>query len=185
MKTSLVICAGGSGSKAAEYFFHRGLPEVAGWQLELLVLDTPVGLIKSEGRNRLRVLRSSKHGCMSLDQLHERITTADSIILVGSMAGNTGRLLLPFLATMARACALPVSAFLLLPFRFEGKVRYERAVQGNALMQLLTDRIELLDNENLLNDLPSATLLSKFEQQFRAIGERCIMWLREMDYATH
>ena len=181
MKTGLILCAGGTGCNVAAYFRNNSLPDVPGWQLDVLALDTPGHRIDKAGRNRLHSLSSVEHGAVDMNWLLKRIVAADRIILVGCMGGNAGRRLLPFLATMARACALPVSAILLLPFQFEGKKRYELTVLGNSVMQPLTDHVELLDNENILNFSAQVSLQEQFKQQFRHIGELCARLLCETE----
>lgn len=119
---------------------------------------------------------------IDIPRLAERIGQANSIIIIGSMAGGTGSMLIPQFAAVARMKHIPVSAILAPPFSFEGRKRRTTALQGSASMHDQVDRVIQVDNNRCLSISPiNQSLLDSFNAINQNIAYECSLILEQID----
>jgi hypothetical protein len=195
MKTNLLLCAGGYGSNFAAYWQNYADAEkcsikgdcappamIEGWQTEVISIDIPRKKDELPDISNMRLGNDPKSEKIDIPWLAERIAQAHSIIIIGSMAGSTGGLLIPQFAALARMKQLPVSAILVLPFSFEGRNRRTTALQGNSSMHNQADRVIQVDNNRCLSIAPrNQSLLDSFNAINQHIAYECSLILELID----
>jgi hypothetical protein len=196
MKTNILLCVGGYGCNFATYWQNYTDAEkcpikgdfappamIEGWQTEVISIDIPPRK-KDQLPDicNMRLGNDPKSEKIDIPRLAERIGQANSIIIIGSMAGSTGGLLIPQFASLARMKQLPVSAILVLPFSFEGRKRRTTALQGSASMHKQADRVIQVDNNRCLSISPRyQTLLDGFNAINQHITYECSLILEQID----
>ena len=196
MKTNLLLCAGGYGSNFAAYWQNYADAEkcslkgdfappamIEGWQTEVISIDIPPRKKDQlPDISNMRLGNDPESQQVDIPWLAERIAQAHSIIIIGSMAGSTGGLLIPQFAALARMKHIPVSAILVLPFSFEGRKRRTTALQGSASMHDQVDRVIQVDNNRCLSIAPrNQSLLDSFNAINQHIAYECSLILEQID----
>jgi cell division GTPase FtsZ len=98
------------------------------------------------------------------DTLDQYFRDADSLAIVGSVAGVAGSALIPALLSMAKLRGLNTVAVLIVPFEFEGKDRNHQARRLGAGVQMLADGFVDIRNDIPSTASPKESLLEYFRK---------------------
>lgn len=94
------------------------------------------------------------------ERVRAAVAGSRQVILVSGMGGVTGTSLTPLFAQAAKTAGAEVGAVLTLPFEFEGH-RVASARVGTARVAEIADRMVLLDNNKLLNEVGEDVTMTK------------------------
>ncbi|MBK6678032.1 MAG: hypothetical protein IPG52_14880 [Rhodocyclaceae bacterium] len=95
---------------------------------------------------------------------------AQRVIIVAGLGGLTGTSLVPLFALAAKESGARTDAVLTLPFEFEGR-RVRNAQAGAAQVSGIADRVVLLDNESMLEELDvGVSMADAFRESRRRVS---------------
>ncbi len=155
-----VIGVGGGGSNAVNHMFDQGIKDV-----DFLVCNTdaqalanspvPVkiqlGGTLTEGRGAGNKPEKGKQS--AIENLSEIETVLSDntrmVFITAGMGGGTGTGAAPIIAKAARDMGILTVGIVTIPFRFEGKVRINQALDGIAEMEKNVDSLLVINNEKL------------------------------------
>ena len=170
-----VIGVGGGGSNAVNHMYRQGIKDVdfaiCNTDLQhLLKSPVPVkvqlGLGLTEGRgagNKPAV------GCASANENIEEIEAIFSantkmVFITAGMGGGTGTGAAPVIAEVARTNKILTIGIVTLPFRNEGKLRIQQAIEGIRQMEGHVDSLLIINNERIreiYGDFPISKAFAK------------------------
>lgn len=170
-----VIGVGGGGSNAVNHMFRQGIKDVdfaiCNTDLQhLLKSPVPVkvqlGSELTEGRgagNKPTV------GCASANENIEEIEAIFSgntkmVFITAGMGGGTGTGAAPVIAEVARTNKILTIGIVTLPFRNEGKLRIQQAIEGIRQMEGHVDSLLIINNERIreiYGDFPISKAFAK------------------------
>lgn len=170
-----VIGVGGGGSNAVNHMYRQGIKDVdfaiCNTDLQhLLKSPVPVkvqlGSELTEGRgagNKPTV------GCASANENIEEIEAIFSsntkmVFITAGMGGGTGTGAAPVIAEVARTNKILTIGIVTLPFRNEGKLRIQQAIEGIRQMEGHVDSLLIINNERIreiYGDFPISKAFAK------------------------
>ena len=155
-----VVGVGGGGSNAVNYMYNQGITDVSfvvcntdAQALENSPVPDKVQLGESltEGRgagSKPEVGRQS-----AIENINNVMKSLGSktkmVFITAGMGGGTGTGAAPIIAKAAKDAGLLTVGIVTIPFRFEGKVRINQALEGIAEMEKSVDALLVINNEKL------------------------------------
>ncbi len=155
-----VIGVGGGGSNAVNYMYNLGIKDV-----DFVVCNTDVqALAKSPVPIKIQLGQTLTEGLgagskpeigkqaaiESLDQIKEVLANHTKMIFVtAGMGGGTGTGAAPIIAKTAKEMGILTVAIVTLPFEFEGKKRYNQAIEGIREIKNHVDSLLIINNQRL------------------------------------
>jgi cell division protein FtsZ len=155
-----VIGVGGGGSNAVNHMFNQGIKDVSFVVCNTdsqALLNSPIpvkvqlGESLTEGRgagSKPVVGRES-----AIENLNDIIKVLEKntkmVFITAGMGGGTGTGAAPIIAKAAREMGILTVGIVTIPFRFEGKVRINQALDGIAEMEKSVDSLLIINNERL------------------------------------
>ncbi|MBN2164732.1 MAG: cell division protein FtsZ [Marinilabiliaceae bacterium] len=155
-----VIGVGGGGSNAVNYMYNQGIKDVSfvvcntdAQALENSPIPVKVQLGESltEGRgagSKPEIGRQS-----AIENLNDVTRVLENntkmVFITAGMGGGTGTGAAPIIAKAAKDMGILTVGIVTIPFRFEGKVRINQALDGIAEMEKNVDSLLVINNEKL------------------------------------
>jgi len=100
-----------------------------------------------------------------IDKIKEIIQDADMVFIAAGMGGGTGTGAAPVIAQLARDMGKLTVAVVTMPFKFEGRRRYEIAKEGLERIKATTDAYIVVHNQRLIEmGLPDLRLQEAFKK---------------------
>ncbi len=170
-----VIGVGGGGSNAVNYMYSQGIKDVnfvvCNTDAQAL-LNSPVpvriqlGESLTEGRGAGN--RPEKGRESAIENLEDIVTVLENgtkmVFVTAGMGGGTGTGAAPIIAKTAKEMGILTVGIVTIPFRFEGKLRINQALDGIAEMEKNVDSLLIINNERLremFGDLKLSNAFSK------------------------
>ncbi|WP_010663106.1 cell division protein FtsZ [Marinilabilia salmonicolor] len=155
-----VIGVGGGGSNAVNYMYGQGIKDVS-----FVVCNTdaqalsnspvPVkiqlGESLTEGRGAgNKPLKGREAAIESLENIQQVLADNTKMAFItAGMGGGTGTGAAPIIAKAARDMGILTVGIVTIPFKFEGRIRIEQALEGVAEMEKHVDSLLIINNEKL------------------------------------
>ena len=164
-----VVGVGGGGGNAVTHMFNEGIHDVTYVLCNTdnkALTDSPVPtkLQMGEGLgagNRPEVGR--KAALDSLPQIRELFTDGTRMAFItAGMGGGTGTGAAPIVAQCARELDILTVGIVTIPFRFEGHMKIDQALDGVEEMSKHVDALLVINNERLREIYPELTVLNGF-----------------------
>jgi cell division protein FtsZ len=155
-----VIGVGGGGSNAVNYMYGLGIKDVSfvvcNTDAQALTnspvpLKIQLGESLTEGRGAgNKPLKGREAAIESLENIQQVLgdNTKMAFITAG-MGGGTGTGAAPIIAKAARDMGILTVGIVTIPFKFEGRIRIEQALEGVAEMEKNVDSLLIINNEKL------------------------------------
>jgi len=99
----------------------------------------------------------------SLESISSAIQGADLTFVTCGLGGGTGTGSLPVIAEIAKDSGAVTIAVVTLPFKVEGKVRWDNAKRGIEKLRKVVDTIIVIPNDKLLQLVPDLPLNAAFK----------------------
>jgi cell division protein FtsZ len=155
-----VIGVGGGGSNAVNYMYGLGIKDVSfvvcntdaqALSNSPVPIKIQLGESLTEGRGAgNKPLKGREAAIESLESIHQVLedNTKMAFITAG-MGGGTGTGAAPVIAKAARDMGILTVGIVTIPFKFEGRVRIEQALEGIAEIEQHVDSLLIINNEKL------------------------------------
>lgn len=155
-----VVGVGGGGSNAVNYMFNQGIQGVnfvvcntdaQALELSPVPNKVQIGPDLTEGRGAGSVPEVGSRAMEeSLDDIRDILAVNTKMVFItAGMGGGTGTGGAPILARMCREMGILTVGIVTVPFSWEGKRRYEQALEGLEAMRSSVDTIIVISNEKL------------------------------------
>jgi cell division protein FtsZ len=170
-----VIGVGGGGSNAVNHMFSQGIKDV-----NFLVCNTDAQALENspvpikiqlgesltEGRGAGNKPEKGKQAAIENISDIENVLRDDTrmVFITAGMGGGTGTGAAPIIAKAARDMGILTVGIVTIPFKFEGKLRINQALDGIAEMEKNVDSLLVINNEKLRDmygDLKLSNAFSK------------------------
>lgn len=168
-----VIGVGGGGSNAVNHMYNLGIKDV-----NFVVCNTdaqaltnspvPVKIQLGESLTEGRGAGNSpeKGRASALENIQDVISVLEDntkmVFITAGMGGGTGTGAAPIIAKTAKELGILTVGIVTIPFRFEGKVRVNQAIDGIAEMEKYVDSLLIINNERLREMYGDLTLSNAF-----------------------
>jgi len=170
-----VIGVGGGGSNAVNYMYGLGIKDVNfvvcntdAQALESSPVPTKIQLGESLTEGRGAGNRPDKGRESAIENLEDVVTVLEKntkmVFVTAGMGGGTGTGAAPIIAKTAKEMGILTVGIVTIPFRFEGKLRINQALDGIAEMERNVDSLLIINNERLremFGDLKLSNAFSK------------------------
>ncbi|MCU4177124.1 cell division protein FtsZ [Carboxylicivirga sp. N1Y90] len=170
-----VIGVGGGGSNAVNYMYNLGIKDVSfvvcntdAQALESSPVPTKIQLGESLTEGRGAGNKPDKGRESAIENLEDVVNAigADTkmVFVTAGMGGGTGTGAAPIIAQKAKELGILTVGIVTIPFRFEGKLRVNQALDGIAEMEKHVDSLLIINNERLremFGDLKLSNAFSK------------------------
>lgn len=155
-----VIGVGGGGSNAVNYMYGQGIKDVSfvvcNTDAQALT-NSPVpvkiqlGESLTEGRGAgNKPLKGREAAIESLENIQQVLADNTKMAFItAGMGGGTGTGAAPIIAKAARDMGILTVGIVTIPFKFEGRIRIEQALEGVAEMEKHVDSLLIINNEKL------------------------------------
>lgn len=170
-----VLGAGGGGTNAVNRMIEDEIQNV-----EFIVVDTnAISVSSSKAPNIIQIGENEAKGIgaganpevgeKSANENAEEIRTSlintDLLFLTAGMGGGTGSGALPVIAQMAKEMGILTIGIVTKPFKFEGKPREKRAIEGIEKLRKNVDALIVIENDKLLKiNSDNVTIVDAFKQ---------------------
>ncbi|HEY5510902.1 MAG TPA: cell division protein FtsZ [Prolixibacteraceae bacterium] len=170
-----VIGVGGGGSNAVNHMFRQGIKDVdfaiCNTDLQHLLkspvpLKVQLGSALTEGRgagNKPLIGRESANE--NIEEIEAIFTSNTKMVFItAGMGGGTGTGAAPVIAEVARTNKILTIGIVTLPFRNEGKLRIQQAIEGIRQMEGHVDSLLIINNERIreiYGDFPISKAFAK------------------------
>lgn len=155
-----VIGVGGGGSNAVNYMYNQGIKDVnfvvCNTDAQALVsspipVKIQLGESLTEGRGAgNRPDRGRESAIENLEDVVKVLEDNTRMVFVtAGMGGGTGTGAAPIIAKTAKEMGILTVGIVTIPFRFEGKLRINQALDGIAEMEKHVDSLLIINNEKL------------------------------------
>ncbi len=170
-----VIGVGGGGSNAVNYMYGLGIKDVnfvvCNTDAQALV-NSPVpvkiqlGESLTQGRGAgNRPEKGRESAVETLNEVEDVLKQNTKMVFItAGMGGGTGTGAAPIIAKKAKELGILTVGIVTIPFRFEGKLRINQALDGIAEMEKNVDSLLIINNERLremFGDLKLSNAFSK------------------------
>ncbi len=155
-----VIGVGGGGSNAINHMFKQGIKGV-----DFVICNTDAqALENSPVPNKIQLGVNLTEGLgaganpdvgqqAAIESIHEIEKMLDTntkmVFITAGMGGGTGTGAAPVIAQLAKERDILTVGIVTIPFLFEGKVRYEQAMQGLERLRKQVDSLVVINNNKL------------------------------------
>ncbi len=163
-----VIGVGGGGSNAVNYMYRQGIKDVnfvvCNTDAQALInsaipIKIRLGTTITEGLGAGNKPQRGKDAAIeSFDDVVKVLSDGTRMVFItAGMGGGTGTGAAPVIAKAAKELGILTVAIVTLPFRFEGQLRVNQAIEGITELRQFVDSILVINNEKLREmhgDLP-------------------------------
>lgn len=170
-----VIGVGGGGSNAVNHMFRSGIKDVnfvicntdaQALQSSEIPVKIQLGESLTEGRGAGNKPEIGKQAAIeNLDDVIEAMSgNTKMVFITAGMGGGTGTGAAPVIARAAREMGLLTVAIVTIPFKFEGRLRINQAIDGISELREHVDSLLVINNEKLrevFGDLKISEAFSK------------------------
>ncbi|TLX77441.1 cell division protein FtsZ [Labilibacter sediminis] len=170
-----VIGVGGGGSNAVNHMFNQGIKDVNFLVCntdEQALVNSPVpikiqlGESLTEGRGAGNKPEKGKQAAIENIGDIEKVLQDNTrmVFITAGMGGGTGTGAAPIIAKAARDMGILTVGIVTIPFKFEGKLRINQALDGISEMEKNVDSLLVINNEKLremYGDLKLSNAFSK------------------------
>ncbi len=170
-----VIGVGGGGSNAVNYMYGLGIKDVSfvvcntdSQALETSPVPVKIQLGESLTEGRGAGNRPDKGRESAIENLEDVVSVLEQntkmVFVTAGMGGGTGTGAAPIIAQKAKEMGILTVGIVTIPFRFEGKLRINQALDGIAEMEKHVDSLLIINNERLremFGDLKLSNAFSK------------------------
>ena len=170
-----VIGVGGGGSNAVNYMYGLGIKDVSfvvcntdAQALENSPIPVKIQLGESLTEGRGAGNRPDKGREAAIENLEDVVKVLENntkmVFVTAGMGGGTGTGAAPIIAQKAKELGILTVGIVTIPFRFEGKLRINQALDGIAEMERNVDSLLIINNERLremFGDLKLSNAFSK------------------------
>jgi cell division protein FtsZ len=155
-----VIGVGGGGSNAVNYMYNLGINNV-----DFVICNTDIqALAKSPVPIKVQLGQTLTEGLgagskpeigrqaaiESIDQITEVLSNNTKMVFVtAGMGGGTGTGAAPIIAKTAKEMGILTVAIVTLPFEFEGRKRFNQAIEGIREIKDYVDSLLIINNQKL------------------------------------
>lgn len=173
-----VIGVGGGGSNSIDRMVMEGLDGV-----EFIAVNTDAqALAKSLAHKKINIGLNLTKGLgaganpdvgrksaeESVQEVKDVLDDADMIFITAGMGGGTGTGAAPVIAQTAKEMGILTVGVVTKPFSFEGKRRFQQAVEGLEKMKQTVDTLIVIPNDRIFNIIDKKTT---FKQAFSMIDK--------------
>lgn len=173
-----VIGVGGAGSNSVQRMVKEGLDGV-----EFVVVNTDAQSLANNlahkkvniGLNLTKGLGAGanpetgrKAAEENVEDLRRMLEDTDMVFLTAGMGGGTGTGAAPVIAQLAKEMDILTVAVVTKPFSFEGKRRFQYALEGLERMKSAVDTLIVIPNDKIFNIIDKKTT---FKQAFSMIDK--------------
>lgn len=155
-----VIGVGGGGSNAVNYMYELGIKDVnfvvcntdaQALKKSPVPLKIQLGASLTEGRGAGNKPQQGKQAAIeSLDKISSILEDNTKMVFItAGMGGGTGTGAAPVIAKAAKDKGILTVGIVTIPFKFEGPVRINQAIEGIAEMKDYVDSLLVINNEKL------------------------------------
>jgi cell division protein FtsZ len=155
-----VIGVGGGGSNAVNYMYGLGIKDVNfvvcntdAQALESSPVPVKIQLGESLTEGRGAGNRPDKGRESAIENLEDVVSVLEQntkmVFITAGMGGGTGTGAAPIIAQKAKEMGILTVGIVTIPFRFEGKLRINQALDGIAEMERHVDSLLIINNERL------------------------------------
>lgn len=179
-----IIGIGGGGIQALNHMIDAGLQDVdfvavdtGEHELKKSRAATKIQIYDFAGLDRIVVETEEDFGKEAKDKLIEIIDDTDQVFLVTGVGGGTGSGAAPVIAAWAQKAGALTVGIVTTPFRFESRIRHDRAKRGltclkskaDILLAVSSDKVDealnkqrksLIDTWNQIDDVVSQAVQS-------------------------
>lgn len=170
-----VIGVGGGGSNAVNYMYGLGIKDVNfvvcntdAQALESSPVPVKIQLGESLTEGRGAGNRPDKGRESAIENLEDVVSVLEEntkmVFVTAGMGGGTGTGAAPIIAKTAKEMGILTVGIVTIPFKFEGKLRINQALDGIAEMERNVDSLLIINNERLremFGDLKLSNAFSK------------------------
>ncbi|TRX71873.1 cell division protein FtsZ [Carboxylicivirga sp. M1479] len=170
-----VIGVGGGGSNAVNYMYGLGIKDVNfvvcntdAQALESSPVPVKIQLGESLTEGRGAGNKPDKGRESAIENLEDVVSVLNEntkmVFVTAGMGGGTGTGAAPIIAKTAKEMGILTVGIVTIPFRFEGKLRINQALDGIAEMEKNVDSLLIINNERLremFGDLKLSNAFSK------------------------
>ena len=170
-----VIGVGGGGSNAVNYMYNLGIKDVnfivcntdsQALQNSPVPVKIQLGESLTEGRGAGN--DPEKGRASAIENIQDVIRVLEDntkmVFITAGMGGGTGTGAAPVIAKTAKEMGILTVGIVTIPFRFEGKIRVNQAIDGITEMEQYVDSLLIINNEKLremYGDLKLSNAFSK------------------------
>lgn len=104
----------------------------------------------------------------SIQEIKDMLDDADMVFITAGMGGGTGTGAAPVIAQLAKEMGILTVGVVTKPFSFEGKRRFNQAVEGLEKMKQTVDTLIVIPNDRIFNIIDKKTT---FRQAFSMIDK--------------
>ena len=155
-----VIGVGGGGSNAVNYMYSLGIKDVNfvvcntdAQALENSPVPIKIQLGESLTEGRGAGNRPEKGRQAAIENIQDVINVLEEntkmVFITAGMGGGTGTGAAPIIAKAAKEMGVLTVGIVTIPFRFEGKIRVNQAIDGITEMEQYVDSLLIINNEKL------------------------------------
>ncbi|MPQ48625.1 cell division protein FtsZ [Marinifilum sp. N1E240] len=170
-----VIGVGGGGGNAVNYMYQQGIKDVdfvicntdaQALENSQIPVKIQLGESLTEGRGAgNKPERGAQSAIENLDDVNEVLSDNTKMVFItAGMGGGTGTGAAPVIAKAAKEAGILTVGIVTIPFRFEGRVRLNQALEGINKLKENVDSLLVINNEKLseiYGDLKLSTAFSK------------------------
>ena len=170
-----VIGVGGGGSNAVNHMFNQGIKDVnfmvcntdeQALQNSPVPIKIQLGESLTEGRGAGNKPEKGKQAAIENIGDIEKVLQDNTkmVFITAGMGGGTGTGAAPIIAKAAREMGILTVGIVTIPFKFEGKLRINQALDGISEMEKNVDSLLVINNEKLRDmygDLKLSNAFSK------------------------
>ncbi len=170
-----VIGVGGGGSNAVNYMYGLGIKDVSfvvcntdSQALENSPVPVKIQLGESLTEGRGAGNRPDRGREAAIENLEDVVRVLEDntrmVFVTAGMGGGTGTGAAPIIAQKAKEMGILTVGIVTIPFRFEGRVRINQALDGISEMEKHVDSLLIINNERLremFGDLKLSNAFSK------------------------
>jgi len=155
-----VIGVGGGGSNAVNYMFEQGIKDVSfvvcntdaqALKKSPVTMRIQLGASLTEGRGAGNKPEQGRQAAIeNLDDINEVLSKNTKMVFItAGMGGGTGTGAAPIIAKAAKELDILTVAIVTIPFKFEGQLRINQAIDGIAELKEHVDSLLVINNEKL------------------------------------
>ncbi len=170
-----VIGVGGGGSNAVNHMFQSGIKDVnfivcntdaQALENSKVPVKIQLGESLTEGRGAGNKPEIGKQAAIeNLDDVIEGLSgNTKMVFITAGLGGGTGTGAAPVIARAAREMGLLTIAIVTIPFKFEGKVRINQAIDGINELREHVDSLLVINNEKLREVFGDLKISEAFSQ---------------------
>ena len=104
----------------------------------------------------------------SLEEIKKELEDTDMVFITAGMGGGTGTGAVPVIGMIAKQLGILAVGVVTKPFSFEGKRRFEHALEGLTKMKEAVDTLIVIPNDKIFNIIDKKTT---FKQAFSMIDK--------------